>query len=371
MNVLWRLLFRPILFRIDAERAHERAMRFFALIAAIPLMDGVMRLFFRIGVAKLETTVAGLHFRSPVGLAAGFDKNALWFNPLGRLGFGFVEVGTLTAHAQAGNPKPRIFRLPKDSALINRLGFNNRGSAAAAEALGRGRIEPTLGINIGKSKITPNDDALRDYLTSLERVYEFADYIAINVSSPNTQGLRDLQAADPLRKLLQGLIERGREIADEDGIEAKPIFVKIAPDMDAAARRDVVELVVELGGSGVIATNTTLEREPLTTDGANVETIGAGGLSGRPLTQRSRAFVADLYRVAAGRVPIIGVGGIMTGDDAYEMLQAGASLVQLYTGFVYGGPGFVRSVNKRIAARMEADGHATVASVVGSTASSV
>jgi dihydroorotate dehydrogenase len=369
VNALWHWIVRPVFFRIDAERAHEKAMGLFAFLAAFPLIRPLMRALFRVDAPELETSVAGLPFRSPVGLAAGFDKNALWFNELGRLGFGFVEVGTLTAHAQSGNPKPRIFRLPQDFALINRLGFNNRGSKAAAEALRGARIEPTLGINIGKSKVTPNDEAFADYAISLERVYEFADYIAVNVSSPNTQGLRDLQAADPLRELLRGLVARGQQMADRLRCEPKPIFVKIAPDMDAAGRAEVVTLAVELGVAGVIATNTTIKRQPLETGRDAVEAIGNGGLSGRPLTARSRAFVADLYRLAAGRIPIIGVGGVMSGDDAYDMLRAGASLVQVYTGFVYGGPGFVHSVNRTILARMKADGFVRVADVVGTGSS--
>jgi dihydroorotate dehydrogenase len=326
-----------------------------------------MRRLYRVRAPQLETSVAGVDFESPVGLAAGFDKNALWFNALSSLGFGFVEVGTLTGHAQSGNPKPRVFRLPKDSALINRLGFNNRGSEAAAAALDGAEIEPTLGINIGKSKITPNEEAISDYLLSLERLYDYADYFAINVSSPNTQGLRDLQAADPLRKLLGGLIERNKELAAERGSEKKPVFVKIAPDMDAAARDEIVDLAIELGLDGIIATNTTIERDPLTTDADRVEAIGNGGLSGKPLTDRSRAFVSTLYMRAAGRLPIIGVGGIMNGDDAYEMLRAGASLVQVYTGFVYGGPGFITQIHRKILERMRADGHATIADVVGSS----
>ncbi len=366
MQFLWTALIRPLLFRLDPESAHERTMGMFAFMMSLPLVRPIMRALYRVRAPQLETSVAGVDFDSPVGLAAGFDKNALWFNGLSSLGFGFVEVGTLTGHAQSGNPKPRIFRLPKDSALINRMGFNNRGSEAAAAALHGADIEPTLGINIGKSKITPNEEALGDYLLSLERLYDYADYIAINVSSPNTQGLRDLQAADPLRKLLGGLIDRNKELAAERSAEAKPVFVKIAPDMDDSARNEVVDLAIELGLDGIIATNTTIERAPLTTDGQRVEQIGNGGLSGKPLTSRSREFVSNLYLRAAGRLPIIGVGGIMNGDDAYEMLRAGADLVQVYTGFVYGGPGFVAQIHRRILERMQADGHSTVAEVVGS-----
>lgn len=366
MEFVWTGLLRPLLFRIDPERAHERTMGMFAFLMSLPLVRPIMRRLYRVRASQLETSVAGLNFESPVGLAAGFDKNALWFNGLSSLGFGFVEVGTLTAHAQSGNPKPRIFRLPQDSALINRLGFNNRGSEAAAAALAGQEIEPTLGINIGKSKITPNEDALSDYLLSLDRLYDYADYITINVSSPNTQGLRDLQAADPLRKLLAGVIERNDELATSRGTQKKPVFVKIAPDMTEFARADVVDLAIELGLDGIIATNTTIEREPLTTDEGRITEIGNGGLSGKPLTERSREFVSSLYVQAAGRLPIIGVGGIMNGDDAYEMLRAGAELVQVYTGFVYGGPGFVAKVHRRILQRMEADGHSTIAAVIGS-----
>lgn len=365
MNALWERILRPILFRIDPEKAHEKAMGLFALLASLPLIGSVVSALCRFERPQLETTVAGIKFKSPVGLAAGFDKNALWFNALSRLGFGSVEVGTLTAHPQDGNEKPRVFRLPEDSALINRLGFNNRGSAAAANSLDRARIVPILGINIGKSKVTPNEDALGDYLTSLELLYEYADYITVNVSSPNTQGLRDLQAADALRDLMHGVVQRANVIAEQERSEPKPVFVKIAPDMNYAARAEVVFTAIELGVSGIIATNTTIEREPLTTDAEEVEAIGNGGLSGKPLTTRSRAFVADLYRLAEGKIPIIGVGGIMSGDDAYEMIRAGASLIQVYTGFVYGGPGFVRSLNETIFERMTADGYSSISRAVG------
>lgn len=368
MNLLWNWLLRPLLFLVDPERAHEWAMGAFAFVARLPVVGRVLTPRRALPATRLETEVAGVRFASPVGLAAGFDKNARWFNELSSLGFGFVEVGTLTAHPQEGNPKPRIFRLPQDQALINRLGFNNRGSDAAAASLRGTQIAPTLGVNIGKSKVTPNEDALSDYLVSLERLYDYADYITVNVSSPNTQGLRDLQAADPLRALMDGLVRRGRELSAERGLSERPIFVKIAPDMDGESRGDVVDLAIASGASGIIATNTTIERAPLTTDPSRVASIGAGGLSGKPLTERSRAFVADLYRRSAGRIPIIGVGGIMSGDDAYEMIRAGASLVQVYTGFVYGGPGFVRDVNCRLLARMQEDGVSSVSELVGQSA---
>lgn len=367
MNLLWSLL-RPLLFLIDPERAHHLTMGLFALAMKVPGVAGLTRALLRVEDPRLRVNVAGVDLPTPVGLGAGFDKNALWFNALHALGFGFIEVGTLTAHAQDGNPTPRIFRLPPDRALINRMGFNNRGSAAAAAALEGQRIAPVLGINIGKSKITPNDEALDDYVTSFKRLFRFAHYVTVNVSSPNTAGLRDLQEVESLRHLLGGLLEANREMATRNAVDPLPVFVKIAPDMTEEQAAEIVELAVELGLHGIIATNTTIAREPLTTPSERVEAIGNGGLSGQPLTERSRAFVAHLYRTAAGRLPIIGVGGIMNGDDAWEMMRAGASAVQIYTGFVYGGPAVVRAINRRLVERLEQEGRGVISEIVGEAA---
>lgn len=363
--MIWRTLVRPLLFRFDPEGIHERTMGWFAALMQIGMLRAIVARWLRPRDPRLRSERFGVSFPAPVGLAAGFDKNARWFDALDALGFGFVEVGTLTGQAQTGNPKPRIFRLPADQALINRLGFNNGGSEAAAAALDGARIRPVLGINIGKSKVVPNDEALDDYLASFDRLAPYARYVTVNVSSPNTPGLRELQNRDALEALLGGIAARNRQWAQAEGREPVPLLVKLAPDLSDEQLADAVALVEELGIDGIIATNTTNAREPLSTPEGEVEGIGAGGLSGRPLTERSRAFVARIYELSGGRVPIIGVGGIMTGDDAWEMLRAGASLVQVYTGFVYGGPTSIAAMHRRLSERMDEAGVNQLDEVVG------
>lgn len=363
--MIWRSIVRPILFRFDPERIHERTMGWFSALLAIGLLRALVARWLRPRDPRLQTERFGVQFPGPVGLAAGFDKNARWFNALHALGFGFVEVGTLTGLAQPGNPTPRIFRLPADRALINRLGFNNGGSAAAAAALEGASIDPVLGINIGKSKLVPNEEALDDYLASFDRLVRFARYVTVNVSSPNTPGLRELQNRDALAHLLGGIAERNRRWASETNRAPVPLLVKLAPDLPDEQLVDAVALVEELGIDGIIATNTTNQREPLTTPNDVVEAIGAGGLSGQPLTERSRSFVARIYQLSGGRVPIIGVGGIMNGDDAWEMIRAGASLVQVYTGFVYGGPTSIAAMHRRLSERLTASGASSLDEIVG------
>ena len=363
--MLWRTLIRPLLFRLDPEGVHERTMHWFSWLLGFRLLRALVAKRFQVRAPALRSERFGIVFDGPVGLAAGFDKNAAWYDALDALGFGFIEVGTLTGHPQPGNPTPRLFRLPADRALINRLGFNNHGSEAAARALHGATIRPVLGINIGKSKIVANEDALEDYLLSFERLVPYARYITINVSSPNTPGLRELQHRDALEHLLAGIQTRNHEWAAAAGRAPVPVLVKLAPDLEHDALAEAVELVEQLGIDGIIATNTTNARDGLSTPADAVEQIGAGGLSGQPLTQRSRAFVAEIYRLSGGRVPIIGVGGIMDGDDAWEMLRAGASLVQLYTGFVYGGPGVVAAMHRRIAARLAERGLTSIDDIVG------
>lgn len=345
---LWNYLARPALFAFDPEKVHEFSMGAYSLLSAPSVMRAAERKWLVVNDPRLTQTVGGITFERPLGLAAGFDKNARWFNELAALGFGSIEVGTLTAHAQPGNDKPRLFRLPADRALINRLGFNNEGSAAAAARLTGVRRDTVLGINIGKSKVTPNEEALHDYLTSFERLFPFADYVTVNVSSPNTAGLRDLQAREPLLELLSGIQKLNQQLAQASHQTARPVFVKIAPDLNDADIDATVELVADTGIAGIIATNTTISRDGLRTDASRVQQIGAGGLSGAPLTLRSRAFVARLYNRTEGRFPIIGVGGIMDGDDAWEMIRAGATLIQSYTGFIYGGPTFAHDVHRRL-----------------------
>ena len=289
----------------------------------------------------------GLKFANPVGIAAGFDKNGVVANALESLGFGFVEVGTVTFHPQSGNPKPRLFRLPKDRALINRAGFNNEGAAALAERLKFKRPNCVLGINIGKSKSVEIENAIEDYLASLEIVYPHADYIAINVSSPNTPNLRELQKADALSSLLDALQKRNQELALKAGKENPlPLLVKIAPDLNQSDLESIVGVVVAKKLSGIIATNTTVNREGLRSSAKEIEACGAGGLSGAPLRKHSTEIISSIYKLTKGTLPIIGVGGIFNAQDAFEKISAGACLVQLYTGLIYEGPGIAKKINE-------------------------
>ncbi len=364
--MIWQLA-KPLFFSFPAEPAHYAAMGMFRLGTFGPfrsLLEGMCR----VENERLKCSVAGIEFPNPVGLAAGFDKDARWFNQLSALGFGHVEIGTLTALPQPGNPKPRLFRLPTDEALVNRMGFNNSGSKPAAERLARTKIDPILGINIGKSKVTPLENALDDYLASLRAVYPFARYITINVSSPNTPGLRKLQNRDELLGLVSELVAESTRLASQanSGDRPKPVFLKIAPDLNDEQISDVVEICLASDVSAIIATNTTISREGLKTKSEKVKALGDGGLSGGPLTPRSREVVASLYRHLRGRIPIIGVGGIMRPEDAWEMIAAGANLVQVYTGFVYGGPFFVRNINRYLQERLEKEQIESISDVVGS-----
>ena len=351
---MWAHLIRPLLFLFDAERVHYFSMGVFAFFLRWAWARRLVRRFTLADDPRLKTTLLDLELPSPVGLAAGFDKNARWYNELAALGFGFVEVGTLTAHAQPGNEKPRLFRLPADRAVLNRFGFNNDGAAAAADRIRKTPAECVLGVNIGKSKITPNEAAVEDYLSSLRAVQACADYLVVNVSSPNTAGLRDLQAEEPLRQLLGALVAENRRLSEERGARRPPLFVKVAPDMEDAQIVASVALVRELGVDGIVCTNTTISREGLRTPAARIEALGAGGVSGAPLTARSLAFVGRVCELAAGEFPVIGVGGVMEPGDAIRMLEAGATAVQLYTGFIYGGPLIVRRMNRAILAHRSA-----------------
>jgi dihydroorotate dehydrogenase len=353
------VLFRGALARIDPERAHHLAFR------AIRSGRGVARAFVRVPAAPVSAM--GLTFRNPLGLAAGFDKNAVGIDALGALGFGFVEVGTVTALPQPGNPRPRLFRLPEDHAVVNRMGFNNDGAEAVAARLGarsrrldrrdrrrRAHISshdltrrPVLGINIGRSKVVPEDDeaaVLADYATSARLLAPYADYLVVNVSSPNTPGLRSLQAVDRLGPLLDGV----RRVADDAALRPIPLCVKIAPDL---ADQDVVavaELARDRGVEGLIATNTTTSRDGLRTPRSEVDALGAGGLSGPVLRKRSME-VLRILRATDSRITIISVGGLSSAEDAAARLRAGATLVQAYTGFVYGGPLWPRRVVRGLA----------------------
>jgi dihydroorotate dehydrogenase len=348
-------LVKPALFRLDPERSHELAL------AALGVAGTVWS---RLGATaapadpRLAVEACGLRFPSPIGLAAGCDKaaRALWAWP--RLGFGFVEVGTVTPRPQPGNPRPRLFRLPEDGALINRLGFNSPGAdvvaARMAAARRTGRYPIPLGANVGKNKDTPIEDAAADYVRAMERLHPHADFIVVNVSSPNTPGLRSLQTRENVVPLLDAVAARNRALGE------KPLFVKVAPDMT----RDELEAVadaVQGRAHGLVATNTTVRREGLGSPAARE----SGGVSGRPLRQLATDAVAVLYRATGGRVPIIGVGGIMTAEDAYEKIKAGATLVEVYTGFVYGGPGMPRQAARGLVRLLDRDGIGRLQDAVG------
>lgn len=362
--MLYRSLLRPLLFKLPPETAHE-----FALHAlSHGLGPRVLRSIVGGGDESArfgELRRFGLSFRNPVGVAAGFDKNGLVAPQLAALGFGFVEVGTVTNLPQPGNPHPRLFRLPLDRALVNRQGFNNEGAEALARRLEKAKPDCVLGVNIGKSRAVPVEEATADYLASFEKVRPHADYVTVNVSSPNTPGLRELQRADLLSELLGTLQRRNRELEETEGGRRVPLLVKIAPDLDAGDLELVFEAARGASVAGIIATNTTVSRAGLYTDASHVAALGAGGLSGAPLRERSTRLVATLRRLTRGALEIIGVGGIFNAEDAWEKICAGASLVQLYTGFVYEGPFVARRINEGLAALVERHGFRTLDEAVG------
>ncbi len=342
---MYKLFIRPLLFLVAPEAIHHFTFRFLQVVCLIPGVRALLRNSFVINDPSLTRKIFGLTFKNPVGLAAGFDKDAVLIDELASFGFGFIEIGTLTPKPQDGNPKPRLFRLPEDHALINRMGFNNRGVMTAVEHLRKRRSSVIVGGNIGKNKTTANEDAFGDYAYCFEALYPHVDYFVLNVSSPNTPGLRALQEKEPLKKLLQGI----KELCAEKE-KRKPVLLKIAPDLTQTQLDDVVEILVETNTDGVIATNTTISRETLSTDQEVINEMGAGGLSGAPLAKRSTEIIKYLRGRLGPEFPIIGVGGIMNADDAIEKIKAGADLVQIYTGFIYEGPAIVRRINKKILA---------------------
>lgn len=337
-------LIKKILFLLSPESAHHFAMQAMALLYKWPGGKALLKACFCFHHRSLEKQVFGLRFPNPVGIAAGFDKDARYVDVLEHLGFGFVEIGTVTPRAQSGNDRPRLFRLPEDEALINRMGFNNDGAAAAAARLRQRKGRVLVGGNIGKNKHTPNEQAREDYEKCFEALYDAVDYFVVNVSSPNTPGLRRLQEKEPLKALLLHL----QQINAQKPVP-KPLLLKIAPDLTTAQLDDIVEIVDATGIAGLVATNTTISREGLATSSSRVERAGAGGLSGKPLRQRSTEVVRYLSGKTQGRIPIIAVGGIFTAADVREKLAAGASLVQVYTGFIYEGPALARRINKDLA----------------------
>jgi len=341
-------LLKPILFKFDPEKVHYFVTRNLKRFNRFPGGAALSKAIWAINDPRLEKEVFGLKFKNPVGLAAGFDKNADVISEMANLGFGFIEVGTVTPLPQDGNPKPRMFRLPADGGLINRMGFNNMGMDVVAEHIASYRKNTPasqkgiiIGGNIGKNKVTPNEEAVNDYIKCFDRLFDLVDYFVVNVSSPNTPGLRELQEKEPLMNLLSTLQQRN----SKNGI-SRPILLKIAPDLTNSQLNDIVEIVQQSGIAGVIATNTTISRDGLVSPGQLKNETG--GLSGKPVAKRSTEVIQYLFEKSKGSFPIIGVGGIHSPEDALDKIAAGASLVQLYTGFIYEGPGLIGRINKAI-----------------------
>jgi dihydroorotate dehydrogenase len=337
-------LIKKILFLFPPEKAHHIAMGGLNIIRSLPGGKSILKKYFCFAYPMLKKEVFGITFPNPVGLAAGFDKDAKWIDSLECLGFGFMEIGTVTPLPQPGNEKPRLFRLPKDRALINRMGFNNEGAEAAALRIKKSHSQLIIGGNIGKNKITPNENAAEDYEKCFHALYDVVDYFVINVSSPNTPGLRSLQEKGPLQRLILRLQNLNKQKP-----VPRPILLKIAPDLNEGQLNDIISIVLETGLSGIVATNTTIGREGLRTPSDRVQAMGAGGLSGKPLQKKSTEIIRYLYQKTNGLVPIIASGGIFNAADAKEKLDAGAALVQVYTGFIYEGPGIAKKICKRLA----------------------
>ena len=340
---MYKLLIRPILFCFDPEKVHYFTFTWIRRFCKIPGISILFKMFYQVNDPRLEKVVFGLKFKNPVGLAAGFDKDAKLFQELSDFGFGFIEIGTLTPKPQDGNPKKRLFRLKEDQAIINRMGFNNGGVDAAVLRLQKNK-GVLIGGNIGKNKLTANEEAASDYEICFDALYDVVDYFVVNVSSPNTPNLRELQDKKPLTELLQTLQNK-----NETKTKPKPILLKIAPDLTDDQLLDIIDIVKSTKIAGVIATNTTISRDGLQSENQNE----IGGLSGKPLAKRTTEVIRFLSEKSNKAFPIIGVGGIHTAEDAIEKLEAGASLVQLYTGFIYEGPALIKAINKKILERLE------------------
>lgn len=340
---MYQRLIRPLLFLFDPEKIHHFVSFLLRFGCSIPGMPWLLKKIYLVNHPSLEREVFGIRFPNPVGIAAGFDKEARLFNELACFGFSHVEVGTVTPKGQPGNPKPRLFRLPADQALINRMGFNNAGVNVFADNLRKNKPRLIIGGNIGKNTLTPNDLAIDDYCRCFSELFNLVDYFVVNVSCPNIADLAKLQDKDELIALLNAV----QKINHSKPIK-KPVLLKIAPDLNKGQLDEVIEIVFETGIDGIIATNTSTLRNDLSTPAERVEEIGNGGLSGKPLRDTSTQVIKYLYEKSEGKIPIIGVGGIMTAEDALEKLRAGASLVQVYTGFVYSGPAIARKINKAL-----------------------
>jgi len=364
MSMFYKSLIRPVLFRKDPEQSHDAVLR---MLARNEWLYGTLEEFFKIEDERLEVKIGPLAFANPVGLAGGFDKNALAPKMISAFGFGFMEVGAITAQAQPGNPKPRLYRLPEDAALINRLGFNNEGAEAIAIRLDclrarGGRPKIPLGMNIGRTKIVETKDAVADFLSCFDALFPHGDFFTVNVSSPNTPNLRELQDKNLLSELLSALQEKNTQLAKQAKIDPKPVFVKIAPDMEFDQVDEIIEVVDQEKLTGIVATNATaFKREGLKSANGREP----GGLSGRPITAMVTHFISHIYRNTRGRLPVIGVGGIFNAQDAYEKIKAGANAVQIYTGWIYEGPGAVKRINKGLLRLLERDGLKHISDAVG------
>ena len=344
---MYKLFIKPFAFLFSPEKAHHLTLVVLKTVLAIPLISQVFKSFFKINHSSLHRDLFGLHFENPVGLAAGFDKDGQHYKAMSTLGFGFIELGTVTPKGQGGNPLPRLFRLPSDEALINRMGFNNEGVEALVERLKKGKPKNLIiGGNIGKNKITPNSQAHEAYTYCFEALFPYVDYFVVNVSSPNTPNLRDLQEKEPLTKLLSLLQE-----LNQQKTKPKPILLKIAPDLTDTQLDDIWDIVQITKIDGIIATNTTISRADLNTPKNRIEEIGNGGLSGQPVKERSTEVIRYLNNISNGQLTIIGVGGIASAADAIEKLDAGASLIQIYSGLIYEGPSLVKRINKALIQR--------------------
>lgn len=341
---MYQYFLKPLFFLLPPEKAHHLTVFLLKMVLKIPLFGLLFRNSFKVKKPALRRELFGLVFENPVGLAAGFDKDGKYFREMAALGFGFIEIGTVTPLPQSGNPQPRLFRLPADRALINRMGFNNEGVGALVKRLKKGKPEGLIiGGNIGKNKATPNDHAADDYVICFEKLFPYVDYFVVNVSSPNTPGLRELQEKEPLTQLLSTLQNLNRAKP-----KPKPILLKIAPDLSYAQLDDILEIAENTALAGLIVTNTTIERSGLKTSPEMLETIGAGGLSGAPVRKKSTEIIRYLAAKSSGKIPIIAVGGIDSPEAAREKLEAGASLVQVYTGLIYEGPDLVKRICKNI-----------------------
>ena len=340
---MYKFLIRPLLFSIDPERVHYIILNWLKALSQVPFVSFFLKLFFYKKHPSLEKELFGLRFPNPVGLAAGFDKNGKYIKELSTFGFGFIEIGTITPVAQPGNPKKRVFRLPKDSALINRLGINNEGSEVCAERLKKLKSNIIIGGNIGKNTTTSNENAANDYITNFSTLHPHVDYFVLNVSCPNVSNFTKLQDVAFLRKLVPKL-----KSFNNTQTRPKPILIKISPDLSYEQLDETITLIMDEKLDGIIATNTTTSREKLLISQNEINQIGNGGLSGKPLAKRSNEVIQYISKKTNGKLPIIGVGGIMTAQDAIDKLNAGADLVQIYTGFIYSGPSLVKKINQKI-----------------------